>query len=928
MTPAPLPGMWPPAGPGDPGERRARRADGSRAGATGADRDDFPFAVADTAALLLDAAGTVVALTPAAEALLGRRSSDVCGRPVRELLADADGWAALIARGGGARVPDVPDEWPGETPDGTPDETCGERPDERPDERPGASGMPGTSDASPDPAGGKRAAPAGGPGKRAASAGGRGKTGVPDPAAGWEGRATLRHGSGRDLDVGFGVLPLDQGRGDGPARFLVVGAPADALVRWRQDRALTRELFLQGRVGLALFDAGLRLLRTNTHLLPYTGLPADLGGRRLGDFLRGEDAAVIDAQLREVLRTGTPLIGFSAAVGTPADPRGGRELSFSAFRLLESDGRAMGVATVFTDVTDHQRARGRLALLYRATEALSGSLSVMRTVEDLAGVLAPALGDCAAVDLAETVLTGGEPPADGRHTLVLLRMAVAGAEDGGPRTGTAHTQPVDGPGSPGPGAFAGDGHGLLVTGLGRDTAPVGGAPEWTGAVPGAHSAMAAPLRARGIMFGRLLVWRTGTRPVLDPDDLTLLEEIASRAALAVDNARRYTKERRTAVGLQRSLLPPATCERPALEAAGAYLPADAGSGVGGDWFDVIPLSSARVALVVGDVAGHGLYATAMMGRLRSAVRALADLDLEPEELLAHLDDLVLQVAAEAESEEPGDGDAGIPLSGGPVGATCLYAVYDPVTRQCVMASAGHPPPAVVAPDGTVDWAGLSPGPPLGVGGWPFEATDLDLAPGSVLALYTDGLIERGDGDIDEGMRNLADRLMRAEVLERPLRHARHDIVADLPPGRLRDDVTLLLARTREVPADSTATWLLDADPVVVAGARHLVLEQLSRWDLDELGFTTELIASELVTNAIRYAGGPVRLRLIRTDTLTCEVSDPSNTQPRMRRARTSEEGGRGLYLVAQLSRRWGSRYTREGKTVWSEQLLPLGGPGR
>ncbi len=670
-----------------------------------------PSAVADTAALLLDAAGTVVALTPAAEALLGLRSSDVCGRPVRELLTDADGWAALIARGGGARVPDVPDEGPGETPDGTPEETCGERPDEGPDERPGASGTSGTSGASPAPAGGRRAAPAvRGRGKRAASAGGRGKTGVPGPAAGWEGRATLRHGSGHDLDVGFGVLPLDQGRGDGPARFLVVGAPADALVRWRQDRALTRELFLQGRVGLALFDAGLRLLRTNTHLLPYTGLPADLGGRRLGDFLRGEDADVIDAQQREVLRTGTPLIGFSAAVGTPADPRGGRELSFSAFRLLESDGRAMGVATVFTDVTDHQRARGRLALLYRATEALSGSLSVMRTVEDLAGVLAPALGDCAAVDLAEPVLTGGEPPADGRHTLVLLRMAVAGAEDGGPRTGTAHTQPVDGPGSPGPGAFAGDGHGLLVTGLGRDTvphadgrdtpspadgrdtpSPAGGAPEWTGAVPGAHSAMAAPLRARGIMFGRLLVWRTGTRPVLDPDDLTLLEEIASRAALAVDNARRYTKERRTAVGLQRSLLPPATCERPALEAAGAYLPADAGSGVGGDWFDVIPLSSARVALVVGDVAGHGLYATAMMGRLRSAVRALADLDLEPEELLAHLDDLVLQVAAEAESEEPGDGDAGIPLPGGPVGATCLYAVYDPVTRQCVMASAGRPP---------------------------------------------------------------------------------------------------------------------------------------------------------------------------------------------------------------------------------------------
>ncbi|MEU6703562.1 ATP-binding SpoIIE family protein phosphatase [Streptomyces wuyuanensis] len=851
--------------------------DDTRADATGTDRDDHLFAAAGTAAAVLDGAGTVVALTPAAEELLGRRSADVCGRPVRELLADAAGWDALLAQWRGVRAPD-----------GAPDAS----------DPPGAGGAPPT---------------------------GRGEPSAPDdPPGGWEGRVTLRHGSGHDLDVGFGVLPLDEGRGEGAGRFLVVGAPADALVRWRQDRALTRELFLQGRVGLALFDAGLRLLRTNSHLLPYTGVPVDMGGRRLGDFLRAEDADAIDAQLRDVLRTGNPLIGFSTAVRTLADPRAGRELSFSAFRLLESDGRAMGVATVFTDVTDHQRARGRLELLYRATEALSGSLSVMRTVEDLAGVLAPTLGDCAAVDLAETVLTGGEPPADGRHALVLLRMAVAGAEAGAPRTGTAHAEPIDDPEGRGPGAPAGNSHGVLVTGLGREApAPPGGAPEWTSAVPGAHSAMAAPLRARGIMFGRLLVWRTGHGPTLDLDDLALLEEIASRAALAVDNARRYTKERRTAVGLQRSLLPPATCERPALEAAGAYLPADADSGVGGDWFDVIPLSSARVALVVGDVAGHGLHATAMMGRLRSAVRALADLDLEPEELLAHLDDLVLQVAAEAESEEPGNGDTGIPLPGGPAGATCLYAVYDPVARQCVMASAGHPPPAVVAPDGTVDWIDLSPGPPLGVGGWPFEAAERDLAPGSVLALYTDGLIERGEGDIDEGMRDLADRLTRAEVLERPLRHARHDIVADLPPGRLKDDVTLLLARTREVPAGSTATWMLDADPAVVADARHLVLEQLTRWDLDELGFTTELIASELVTNAIRYAGGPVRLRLIRTDALTCEVSDPSNTQPRMRRARTSEEGGRGLYLVAQLSRRWGSRYTREGKTVWSEQSLPL-----
>ncbi|MFI1397927.1 SpoIIE family protein phosphatase [Streptomyces sp. NPDC020681] len=816
---------------------------------------NHPFAIANAAAALLDDAGTVLAWTASAQTLLQRRSGEVCGRPARDLLADAGSWDAVLAQ----RTPPAQD--------------------------------------------------------------------------GWEGRATLRHGSGRELKIGFRVLPLNDGRGESTALYLVLGAPSEEVAKRRQDHAFTQELFLQGRVGLAVFDAGLRLLRTNTHLLPYTGVPDALRGRRLEDFLWAEDARAIDDRLREVLHSGDPLIGFNATTRTQDDPRGGRVLALSAFRLQEPDGQPMGVAAVFTDVTDHERARSRLDLLYRATEALGGSLSVLHTVEDLAAAVAPGLGDCAAVDLAETVLTGGEPSDDGRHTLSMLRVAVAGTAADALRTGSAQASAVPDPAVPDPAAPASEGshlekregQGVLVTGLvgaatGQDAD--GAPPAWATVVPGAHSAMSAPLRAGGIMYGQVTLWRTGASAPLDPHDLALLDEIAARAGLAVDNARRYTKERRTAVGLQRSLLPPTTSERPALEAASIYLPADADSGVGGDWFDVIPLSSARVALVVGDVAGHGLHATAMMGRLRSAVRALADLELEPDELLTHLDDLVLQVAAEAESDDAGDGAPGMPLPYGPTAATCLYAVYDPVSRQCVMASAGHPPPAVVRPDGTVEYVELSPGPPLGVGGWPFEPTELELPSGSVLAMYTDGLIERGEGDVDEGMRNLADRLLVAEVLDRPLRDARHDIVADLPPGRLEDDVTLLLARTRVVSSDSSAAWQLEADPAFVGEARRLVLGQLSRWDLDELSFTTELIVSELVTNAIRYAGGPIVLRLIRAGSLTCEVSDPSNTQPRMRRAKSSEEGGRGLYLVAQLAHRWGSRYTREGKTVWAEQALP------
>lgn len=255
---------------------------------------------------------------------------------------------------------------------------------------------------------------------------------------GWEGRATLRHGSGRTLEIEFRVVPLVGGEGGDTARRLVLASPLEQAARWRQDHAFTHELFLQSRVGLALFDADLRLLRTNTHLLPYTGVPVDLYGRRLGDFLWAEDARIVEDRLRGVLRSGNPLIGFNTTARTLDDPRGGRVVTIQAFRLQAPDGRTMGVAAVFTDVTDHERSRGRLDLLYRATGALGGSLSVLRTVEDLVGILAPAFGDCAAVDLSETVLTGGEPAADGHPAQPLIRMAVAGAESDVLRTATVH----------------------------------------------------------------------------------------------------------------------------------------------------------------------------------------------------------------------------------------------------------------------------------------------------------------------------------------------------------------------------------------------------------------------------------------------------------------------------------------------------------
>ncbi|GAA2902537.1 hypothetical protein GCM10010524_38010 [Streptomyces mexicanus] len=315
-----------------------------------------------------------------------------------------------------------------------------------------------------------------------------------------------------------------------------------------------------------------------------------------------------------------------------------------------------------------------------------------------------------------------------------------------------------------------------------------------------------------------------------------------------------------------------------------------------------------MALVVGDVVGHGLNASAAMGRLRTAVRTLADVDLPPDELLSDLDDLIL--------DEVRDGTE----MAGEIGATCLYAVYDPVTCHCTLASAGHPPPAVIAPDGTVSFVDVEPGPPLGVGGAPFDAVDITLPEGSLLALYSDGLIEARDRDIDAGMKALREALAQPA----PSLDALCDTVLQtlLPDGHA-DDVALLIARTHALDAAHVASWKVPADPAAVAQARRQAAAQLRRWGLSDAVPTTELLVSELVTNAIRHARAPIELRLIHDGSLICEVSDASSTSPHPRRAHTLDEGGRGLLLVGQLSDRWGTRHTPNGKTIWTEQEHPL-----
>ncbi|MFG2294438.1 SpoIIE family protein phosphatase [Streptomyces sp. NPDC048603] len=368
----------------------------------------------------------------------------------------------------------------------------------------------------------------------------------------------------------------------------------------------------------------------------------------------------------------------------------------------------------------------------------------------------------------------------------------------------------------------------------------------------------------------------------------------------------------TTMTLQRSLLPHTLPDQSALEIAYRYLPAGTEAGVGGDWFDVIPLSGARVALVVGDVVGHGIRAAATMGRLRTAVRTLADVDLPPDELLTHLDDLIIHLSADETDRDSGDAAGGI-------GTTCLYVVYDPVTRRCTVARAGHPPPAVVSPEGSVYFLDVPAGPPLGLGGLPFETVEVDLDEGSILAMYTDGLLQAREHDIDEALDTMFSALTRpAATLETVCDR----VLAALLTHRPEDDVALLIARTRALHADRVVVWDLASDPSEVAQARRNTTDQLTAWGLEDASFVTELLVSELVTNAIRYGQPPVQLRLIHENsTLICEVSDASSTAPHMRRARTFDEGGRGLLLVAQLAQRWGTRHAPIGKTIWAEQSL-------
>ncbi|MDT0342621.1 ATP-binding SpoIIE family protein phosphatase [Streptomyces litchfieldiae] len=555
-------------------------------------------------------------------------------------------------------------------------------------------------------------------------------------------------------------------------------------------------------------------------------------------------------------------------------------------------------------------ARERLTLLRVASRHIGSTLDVDRTAHEVADIAVPGFADLVTVDLYEQVVRGEEPTEPGTGGFALRRVARRSVGDDDSDAAGGLTSVHDAGAEPA--RFLSRGRAARARLLGpEDMAGWLGETAERAHGTGLPSGIAVPLRARGTTLGLAVFIRHVRADPFDSDDLLLAEEIGAQAAVCVDNARRFTHEHRASLALQQSLLPRRLPDIAAVEVATRYLPADSTAGVGGDWFDVIKLSGARVALVVGDVVGHGMHASATMGRLRSAVRTLADIDLAPDELLTHLDDVVLRLGSETEQTEQADGDG----SGSVLGATCLYAVYDPVSRACTFARAGHPAPAMVGPDGRVEFVDAAAGPPLGLGGLPFEATELTLPEDSLLVLYTNGLVAAGR-DMERGLADLR------RVLTRPAHSV--EVVCDtvlktMLDGGPTDDIALLIARTRALDARHVATWGISDDPTAVAHARDLAGRQLSAWGVPEAAFTTELVVSELVTNAIRHAGGPIQLRLIREPAaLICEVSDQSSTSPHLRRARVLDESGRGLFIVSQLTERWGTRHGRIGKTIWAE----------
>jgi PAS domain S-box-containing protein len=555
------------------------------------------------------------------------------------------------------------------------------------------------------------------------------------------------------------------------------GAQTSAPEQLRDALAALEGLFTQSPIGLAMLGADLRFLRVNEALARMDGVPvAEHVGRRVTEVAPGTGA--LESVMRQVLDQGEAVVDFRLAVPSAADPRQRRTWSCSYAPLLGGAGRRVGVIASLIDVTEGQRAhqeaeraRRRLALLAEAGTQMGSTLDLTQTAQEVVRVLVPRLADSADVQLLEEAMAPDETAASAHG--VVRRIAAAFTDPAAPADELAVGRTLQVPhGSPYEQVItAGRPMNLYLSDIGPLITTPGAdrLREYLRARVG--SARLVPLVARGTVLGAVAVTRTRDREPFDDQDTLLIDELVARAALNIDNARMYSRERDAALTLQRSLMNPLLPAVSGLELTGRYLPAGDHE-VGGDWFDAIALSGNRTALVIGDVMGHGIHAAAVMGQLRTAVRTLARRDTAPDQVLRSLDAAVADL---------GDNEM----------ATCLYAVHDPVTGRCLIARAGHPPPVVADERGAVAFLDGPAGPPLGVGGQGCDVQQVVLPPHSLLVTYTDGLIETRGTDLDQGMRRLAQALRHPG---HPLEEVCDDLLAHVMPEVADDDVAVLLAR--------------------------------------------------------------------------------------------------------------------------------------
>ncbi|MFF8403377.1 SpoIIE family protein phosphatase [Streptomyces sp. NPDC014846] len=695
---------------------------------------------------------------------------------------------------------------------------------------------------------------------------------------------------GERLDVLWWAYPLV---GPGSFRLLVLAADA---TRLREERGYDDETAERISPGFAR----------------HTELPAfDELERRLPEILPNMGPGLSGRIVSQVLELGYPVLEFSQYDRVPVTPywgvprRAGRA-RVEAVAPRERAAAALVPAGAELDL-EYAAVRERLEFLNEVSSGIGTSLDLGETIREVTSAAVPRFADFAGTHLRAAVLAGeGFPDGPPDASTVMFRVWVEHNDEPGRWDDTV---PVGE-------AFAFPEHTpfykCMVTGepvvVPRVTEElserIAGEFEKRDLRPliGGRSLLIVPLKARNVVLGFMVLMRRPDRPAFDDMDRTTGAELAARAGLVLDNARMYTYQENVADTLQDSMLPQVNPRMAGCDVATRYLPGTRLGRIGGDWFDTIKLPGSRTALVVGDVMGHGLNSAAMMGQLRTAVQTMATMETPPAQLLRNLDDLARRL-------------------GENYLATCLYAVYDPIRGELTLANAGHIPPVLVrAEDGSSELLDLPTGAPIGVGGVPFEAVRIRVAPGDRLVLCTDGLVEVRGSDIGEGLAALCESAAHPAA---SMDDACDTIIRALNTrGGRKDDVALLMARLNGIPDDHVAEWRLDAEPLAVPRARRLVRERLLKWCLPHTVETAELLVSEVVTNAVRHAQGDrIGLRVVRTDALLFEVTDDEPALPAMLSAGPLDESGRGLRVVSRLAREWGASTSGHRKTVWFEQTL-------